>query len=194
MRHQSDTLPKPSGQTRSQDLRELSTHIHLMELMLCLQHTIEEYVTQLKTRHLQQDAVLEAQRHRQSVRKQEATLVHLMCQAVHLLQSESLRRLGLPQPGPSFTSSGDVGGGPQAQSPRLPDQLGHQPSDLEAAFISCDLSNRGIDISALYQAHFQPYMTYQGDKYHEDKNPLVRAGGGSCAKYLLSCLLLCPVK
>lgn len=179
MSHQSDTLPKPCGQMRSQDIRELSTHIHLMELMLCLQHTIEEYIAQLKTRHLQQDAVLEAQRHRQSIRKQEATLVHLMCQAVHLLQSESLRRLGLQQPGPSLASSGDVGGGPQAQSPRLPDQLGHQPSDLEAAFISCDLSNRGVDISVLYHTSFQAHTIYQGDKYHEDKNPLVRVGGAT---------------
>ncbi|EPQ07203.1 1-aminocyclopropane-1-carboxylate synthase-like protein 2 [Myotis brandtii] len=54
----------------------------------------------------------------------------------------------------------------------------HQQEDLEQEEqqhrqnISCYLSNRGIDISALYQSNFQDFIAYQGDKYHEDKNTL----------------------
>ena len=49
--------------------------------------------------------------------------------------------------------------------------------DFEDTFISYDLSDRGIDISALYHSSFQDYNTYQGNKYHKDKNTLVRMGG-----------------
>ncbi|KAM5224272.1 putative inactive 1-aminocyclopropane-1-carboxylate synthase-like protein 2 isoform 2-T2 [Hipposideros larvatus] len=159
MSHQSETLHKPRGQMRSQGLRNQS--MQLNEMLLRLQHTIEDYIVQLKTRHLQQDPGPEEQRHRQAAREQEATLVHLMCQVVNLLQ-----------PCPPLDSSGYVGAGQQAQSSRQPDQQGRPLSDLQAAVISYDLSNRGIDISTVYQSSFQDYKAYLGDKYHEDKNPL----------------------
>ena len=53
----------------------------------------------------------------------------------------------------------------------------YQESDFENIVISYDLSNRGIDISALYHLSFRDYNTYQGNKYHKDKNTLVRTGG-----------------
>nr|XP_019601995.1 PREDICTED: probable inactive 1-aminocyclopropane-1-carboxylate synthase-like protein 2 [Rhinolophus sinicus]XP_019601996.1 PREDICTED: probable inactive 1-aminocyclopropane-1-carboxylate synthase-like protein 2 [Rhinolophus sinicus] len=161
MSHQSETLHKPHGQVRSQGLRNQSTHTQLMEVMLRLQQTMEDYITQRKTQHLQLDPGLGEQRHSQAASEQEATLIRLMCQVVNIFQ-----------PCPPLGSSGHVGGGQQAQSSRQPDQLGHHLSDLQATAIGYDLSNRGSDISALYHSIVQDYKTYQGDKYHEDKNPL----------------------
>ncbi|KAF6332379.1 1-aminocyclopropane-1-carboxylate synthase-like protein (inactive) like [Rhinolophus ferrumequinum] len=161
MSHLSETLHQSRDQVRSQDLGNQSTHTQLMEVMQRLQQTVEDYITQLKTQHLQPDLGLGEQRHSQAAREQEAILVRLMCQVVNLLQ-----------PCPPLDSSGHVGGGQQAQSSRQPDQLGHHLSDLQATVVSCDLSTRGSDISALYHSSIQGYKTYQGDKYHEDKNPL----------------------
>lgn len=79
-----------------------------------------------------------------------------MCPVVNLLLPGATGSLGLHLPCFSLDSQGDVGGGQQAHSPRQPDQL----SDLEAAFISQDLSKGGIDISALYHSSFQDYKTY----------------------------------
>ncbi|EPQ12844.1 1-aminocyclopropane-1-carboxylate synthase-like protein 2 [Myotis brandtii] len=59
---------------RGQGLRNLSPHTHLMELIWRLQQTTEDYIMQLETRHLQQDLVLEKQRHSQATREQEAIL------------------------------------------------------------------------------------------------------------------------
>lgn len=185
MSHPSETLHQPRDQVRNQDLRNQSTHTQLMEVMLHLQQTVEDYITQLKTQHLQPD--LELQRHSQAAREQEATLVRLMCQVVNLLQ-----------PCPPLDSSGHVGGGQQAQSSRQPDQLGHHLSDLQATVVSCDLSTRGSDISALYHSSIQGYKTYQGDKYHEDKNPLVRMEGAHSRApitrvYRVLCQVLCSL-
>lgn len=187
MSHQSETLPKPHGQVRSQGLRNQSTHSQLMEVMLRLQQTMEDYITQQKTQHLPLDPGLGEQRHSQAASEQEATLIRLMCQVVNLFQ-----------PGPPLGSSGHVGGGQQAQSSRQPDQLGHHLSDLQATAIGYDLSNRGSDISALYHSRFQDYKTYKGDKYHEDKNPLVRMEGAHSRApitrvYRVLCQVLCSL-
>lgn len=40
---------------------------------------------QLMTKHMQQDLVLEEQRHNQASQEQEALLDHLICQLVYLL-------------------------------------------------------------------------------------------------------------
>ena len=123
--------------------------------MLVLQaQSVEDYITHMETRRLQQEAILG----------------HLMCHVVRLSQSGATRSLELPLTCSSLGPMGDAGGGQQAQSSRLPDQLSHQLSDLEAAFVSYDLSNHEFDISALFHSSFQDYTTYQGDKYHEDKN------------------------
>lgn len=140
-----DTDYKSCGQMSSRGLRNQSTRTQLLEMMLCLQKTIEDYIVQLKTQHPQQGLALEEQRHSQATREREAILVHLMCQAANLLHSEATGGTGLP----SLGSCGDVGGGQQAQSSRWPDQGGHLLSDLEATFIGCDLSNRGIDMFIL---------------------------------------------
>ena len=77
----------------------------------------------------------------------------------------------------------------------------YQESGFENTVISYDLSNRGIDISALYRLRFRDYDAYQGNKYHKDKNTLVRMGGQargppslgfteSCAKICASSLIL----
>lgn len=47
MSHQSDTLHKPCGQAKGQ-----SPHPQVMELILHLRQTIEDYITQLEARHL----------------------------------------------------------------------------------------------------------------------------------------------
>lgn len=153
-------------------LRNQSTHTQLLEVMLCLQETIEDYVVQLRTQPLQQGLALEEQRHSRATREQEATLVRLMCQVANLLQSEPTGGMELQLPCPSLGSCGDVGGGQQAWSSRWPDQRGHLPSDLEATFIGCDLSNRGFDIFTLYHSTFQDFDNYQRNKYHKDKNAL----------------------
>lgn len=116
--------------------------------------------------------VLEEESQNQATQEQEALLDHLMCQMVNLLQSGTTGGLGIQLSCPSLDSKGDVSGGQWAQSCRQPRQLVHQLSDFEAAFVSCDLSNHGIDISPLHHSSFQDYITYQGGKYHEDKNTL----------------------
>uniref|UniRef100_A0A2I3SJQ2 Uncharacterized protein n=1 Tax=Pan troglodytes TaxID=9598 RepID=A0A2I3SJQ2_PANTR len=102
---------------------------------------------------------LEEWRHTQAVREHEALLGRLMCQMIHGLE--------LQVPLPSQDSRGDVRYGQGAQLSRQPDPV-PQLSDCEAAFISRDLSNCGIDISS----SFQDYNAYQKDKYHKDKNTL----------------------
>lgn len=171
MSHQSDTLHKPHGQTKGQGLRNQSPHPQVMELILRLRQTIEDYITQLETRHLQQDREPEKQGHSQATREQEAILVHLMCQVISLLYSGATSSLELQLPLHSPDIRGNVGGGQLAQSPRDPDQLSHQLSDSEAASTNYDLSNHGIAISALYHSTFQDIMAYQRDKYQEEKNP-----------------------
>ncbi|KAK2501081.1 hypothetical protein MC885_004578 [Smutsia gigantea] len=108
--------------------------------------------------------------------EEETLLRRLMWQVVNLLQPRATGSLGVHLPCSSLDSQGDVGGGQHAHPPRQPDQLAYQLSDLEATFISQDLSNCGIDISALCHSSFQDYKTCQGDKYHEGKNILVRMG------------------
>ncbi|XP_004399646.1 PREDICTED: probable inactive 1-aminocyclopropane-1-carboxylate synthase-like protein 2 [Odobenus rosmarus divergens] len=172
MSHQSDTLHLPCGQTRGQSLGSQGTHTRPLEMMLHLQQTIEKHIMQLVTRHQQQDLVLGDQRHHQATGEQEALLGNLVSQLVGLLQSGATGGLGLQPSYPALDVRGDVGGGQEAQSSGQPDQPVHQLKDPEATFVSQHLSNRGIEISASYQANLQDYRIYQGDKYHEDKNPL----------------------
>lgn len=177
MSHQSDTLHLPCGQMRGQGLGSQGTRTQPMEMMH-LQQTIEKHIMQLAARHQQQDLVLGDQRHHQATGEQEALLGNLMSQLVNLLQSGTTGGLGLQPSCPSLDVRGDVGGGQGAQSAGQPDQPVHQVKDPEATFVSQHLCNRGIETSASYWASFQDYKMYQGDKYHEDKNPLVRMGGG----------------
>ena len=99
---------------------------------------------------------------------------------INLLQSGATSGLELQVPLPSEDSRGDVRYGQRAQLSGQPDPV-PQLSDCEAAFVSHDLSNRGIDISVFYQSSFQDYNAYQKDKYHKDKNTLVRIWGGGWA-------------
>uniref|UniRef100_A0A8C0DBY4 Uncharacterized protein n=1 Tax=Balaenoptera musculus TaxID=9771 RepID=A0A8C0DBY4_BALMU len=173
----SDMPSMPYGQMRDQALRNRSIHTQLMEMVLSLRQTMEDHIAQLMTRHQQQDLALEKQRHNQAVRDQEAFLGLLMFQMLHYLQSGATGDWSFQPPDASMDSRVDVGGGQQAQSSRQTRQMFYQRSDFEDTFISYDLSNRGIDISALYHSSFQDYNTYQGNKYHKDKNTLVRMGG-----------------
>nr|KAF6385808.1 hypothetical protein mMyoMyo1_000188 [Myotis myotis] len=143
-----------------------------MEVILHLRQIINEFILQLESRHEQEDLEQEEQQHRQNIRNQEAILIHLMCEVVNLLHSGASSSLELQLPRLSLVSKGGAGSGQQAQSSREPDQLSHQLSDSKTAFISCYLSNRGIDFSALYQSNLQDFIAYKGDKYHEDKNTL----------------------
>ncbi|EPQ10489.1 1-aminocyclopropane-1-carboxylate synthase-like protein 2 [Myotis brandtii] len=168
MSHQSDSLHKPCGQMKDQGLKTQKPHPPVMELILRLRQLIDEYSRQLKIRHLQEDLEQEKQRHSQDTREQEAILVQLLGEVVNLLQAGATSSLELQLPRLSLDSRG--GGGQQARLPRKPDQLSHQLSDSKAAVVSCDLSTRGIDISASYKSSFKDFIAYQGDKYHEDKN------------------------
>ncbi|VFV35413.1 PREDICTED: 1-aminocyclopropane-1-carboxylate [Lynx pardinus] len=172
MSHRLGMCRMPSAQMRGQGLRNQRIHTHLMEMMLHLKQTIEKNLMHLTTRHLQQDLVLEEQRHSQAASEEEALLGRLMYQLVNLLQSGAVGGLGLQPSCPSLDVRRDVRGGQWAQSSRQPDWPVHQLSDLEATFVSQHLSSRGIDISALYHSSFQDYKIYQRDKYHEDKNTM----------------------
>ncbi|KAM9079822.1 putative inactive 1-aminocyclopropane-1-carboxylate synthase-like protein 2 [Megaptera novaeangliae] len=162
----------PYGQMRDLALRNRSIHTQLMETVLSLRQTVEDHIAQLMTRDQQQDLALEKQRHNQAVRDQEAFLGHLMFQMLHYLQSGATGDWSFQLPDASMDSRVNVRGGQQAQSSRQTRQTFYQRSDFEDTFISYDLSNRGIDISALYHSSFQDYNTYQGNKYHKDKNTL----------------------
>lgn len=177
MSHRSDTVHLPCGQMRGQCLGNQGIHTQPVEVMLHFKLTVEKHMVQLVTMRQQQDLVPEEQRRHPATGEQEALLDGLMYQLVNLLQSGAAGGLGLQPSCPSLDVRGVVGGGQRAQSSRQPDQPVHQRNDPEATFVSQHLSNRGIDISALFQASFQDYKLYQGDKYDEDKNTLVRSGG-----------------
>lgn len=81
-------------------------------------------------------------------------------------------------------------GGKWAQSSRQLNQLIHQLSDFEASFVSHDLSNHGSDISALYHPSVKQYETYQGGKYHEDRDTLGFVNLGTSENKL--CIALMP--
>uniref|UniRef100_M3Y435 1-aminocyclopropane-1-carboxylate synthase homolog (inactive) like n=1 Tax=Mustela putorius furo TaxID=9669 RepID=M3Y435_MUSPF len=174
MSHPSDAVHLPWGQMGSQGLGNQGVHTQPMEMMLHLKQAIEKHMRQLATRHQQQDLVPEDKRPYQAPGEQEALLGNLMYQLVNLLQSGATDGPGLQPSCPSLDVKGDAGGGQWqwAQSSRQPAQPGYQLNDPEATFVSQHLSRRGIDISASYQASFQDYKMYQGDKYHEDENTL----------------------
>ncbi|XP_012308066.2 probable inactive 1-aminocyclopropane-1-carboxylate synthase-like protein 2 isoform X1 [Aotus nancymaae] len=167
MSHRSDALPVPSGQTRSQVLRDQSIYTQLLEVTRHLQQTMREHFVQLMSRQ----GLLQERRHTQAIREQEALLSRLLCQMINLLQSGATGGLELQVPLPSEDSRDDVRYGQGTQLSGQPDPV-PQLSDCEAAFVSRDLSNRGIGIYALYQLSFQDYNAYQKDKYHKDKNTL----------------------
>ncbi|XP_004682947.1 PREDICTED: probable inactive 1-aminocyclopropane-1-carboxylate synthase-like protein 2 [Condylura cristata] len=158
----SDTFPTPGGQLGGQGLRTQSVHTQLMEAMLHLKQTIEEHLRQQTQRCGQQELALEEQGHSQAAPEQEALLSQLMCQVVSLLQSGA----------PGLPSSPLDSGGDISAEQQVPDQAVHQLSDLEAAFVTCCLSNRGIDISTLSSSSLQDFRAYLEDKYHKHRNPL----------------------
>ncbi|KAJ8795939.1 hypothetical protein J1605_002701 [Eschrichtius robustus] len=162
----SDMPSTPYGQMRDLALRNRSMNTQLMEMVLSLRQTVEDHIAQLMTRHQQQDLALEKQRHNQAVRDQEAFLGHLMFQMLHYLPS----------------------GATDVYQTR---QTFYQRSDFEDTFFSYDLSNRGIDISALYHSSFQDYNTYQGNKYHKDKNTLVVVLNGCSSVFSALAMVLC---
>ncbi|KAF6104433.1 hypothetical protein HJG60_011363 [Phyllostomus discolor] len=138
----SDTLHKPCGQMKDQGLRIQSPDTQLMELILRLQQTIEGYIMQLETRHLQQDLedledLPEEESHKEATRAQEASLIQLMCQVVSLLPSGAIGGLELLLSRLSLDSGGDVGGAQQARLSGQPDQLGYQLSHLHSPAMAC---------------------------------------------------------
>lgn len=171
---QSITLHQSFGQMRNQGPRNQRPHPRVMELILLLQQIINEYIWSLESRHQQEDLQQEEQQHSQNIREQEANLIQVMSEVVHLLRIRASRSLKIQLPYLYLGSRGSAGGGQQAQSSKKPDLLSHQLCDPKTAFISCNLSNRGIDVSVLYQSNFQDFIAYQGDKYHKEKNALVR--------------------
>nr|XP_036284160.1 probable inactive 1-aminocyclopropane-1-carboxylate synthase-like protein 2 [Pipistrellus kuhlii] len=165
MSHQPNSL-----QMKGQGLKTQKPHSQVMELILHLRQIIDEYSRKLKIRHLQEDLEQEKQQRGQDIRDQEAIFVQLLGEVVNLLQAGATSSLEPQLPRLSLDSRG--GDGQQAQLPRKPDQLNDQLSDSKTAVVSCDLSNRGIDISASYKSSFKDFIAYIGDKYQEDKNAL----------------------
>ena len=161
---------------RHQALRYRSIHTQLMEMVLTLQQTVEDHIVRLTSRPQQQDLALEEQWHSQAIREQEALLGRLLFQIVSFLPAGAPGDQSVQPPCTSTDSRGDVGGGQPVQANRQTGQMFYQESDFENTVISYDLSNRGIDISALYHLSFRDYDTYQGNKYHKDKNTLVWMG------------------
>uniref|UniRef100_A0A8C9Q649 Aminotransferase class I/classII large domain-containing protein n=1 Tax=Spermophilus dauricus TaxID=99837 RepID=A0A8C9Q649_SPEDA len=162
--------------------------------MLNLQQTIGDHFVKLTTRQWQAQSPGEANRI-QVVREQEDVINHTVCQVISLLWTEAAADQRLHE---SLHSLNSREVWKKSPSPRQPDQPVRQ-SSFQASFVSHVLSNRGVDISDFYQSHFQDYDAYQQDKYHEEKNPLVRMGDSlespslgfteSCAKCCLpSCL------
>lgn len=173
----SDTPHTPCVQMRGQALRYRSIHTQLMEMVLTLRQTVEDHITWLTTRPQRQDLALEEQWHGQAIREQEALLGRLLFQIVSFLPAGAPGDQSAQPPRTSTDSRGDVGGGQPVQANRHTGQMLYQESGFENTVISYDLSNHGIDISALYRLRFRDYDTYQGNKYHKDKNTLVRMGG-----------------
>ncbi|XP_006159196.1 probable inactive 1-aminocyclopropane-1-carboxylate synthase-like protein 2, partial [Tupaia chinensis] len=172
MSHRSDTSSMPSGQTKGQVLMGQSIYTQLLKMMQHLQHMVEDHFVQLTARRMEQSLALEDQSHTRAICKQEALLDRLIRQIIELLQSGATGGLGLRGPICSPDTRDDVRGGQRARSSRQPDHLASQLHNYEAAFINYDLSNRGVDISALYCSGFQDYETYQRSKYHEGENTL----------------------
>uniref|UniRef100_A0A8C6DII3 1-aminocyclopropane-1-carboxylate synthase homolog (inactive) like n=1 Tax=Moschus moschiferus TaxID=68415 RepID=A0A8C6DII3_MOSMO len=175
----SDAPHTPCVQMRDQAFRYGSIHTQLMEMVLTLRQTVEDHITQLTTRPQQQDLALEEQWHGQTIREQEALLGRLLFQIVSFLPAGAPGDQSVQPPCTSRDSRGDVRGGQPVQANRQTGQMFYQESDFENTVISYDLSNRGIDISALYHLSFRDYDTYQGNKYHKDKNTLDEASWAS---------------
>ena len=173
----SDTPHTPCVPMRDQALRYRSIHTQLTEMVLALQQTVEDHIMQLASRPQEPNPALEEQPRSQASREQEALLGRLLFQIVSFLPAGAPGNWSFQPPCTSTDSRGDTGGGQPVQTSRQTGQMFYQGSDFENTVISYDLSNRGIDISALYHLSFQDYNTYQGNKYHKDKNTLVRMGG-----------------
>ncbi|KAM7236094.1 hypothetical protein CapIbe_013280 [Capra ibex] len=185
----SDTPHTPCVQMRGQALRYRSIHTQLMEMVLTLRQTVEDHITWLTTRPQWQDLALEEQWHGQAIREQEALLGRLLFQIVSFLPAGAPGDQSAQLPRTSTDSRGDVGGGQPVQANRQTGQMLYQESGFENTVISYDLSNRGIDISALYRLRFRDYDTYQGNKYHKDKNTLGYINLGTSENKLCTDLL-----
>ncbi|KAM9768955.1 putative inactive 1-aminocyclopropane-1-carboxylate synthase-like protein 2 [Dama dama] len=174
----SHTPHTPCVPMRDQALRYRSIHTQLMEMVLTLRQTVEDHIMHLTTRPQQQDG--------QAIREQEALLGRLLFQIISFLPAGAQ---SFQPPCTSTDSRGDVGGGQPVQTSRQTGQMFYQESDFENTVISYDLSNRGIDISALYDLSFRDYDTYQGNKYHKDKNTLGYINLGTSENKLCTDLL-----
>ncbi|XP_032344393.1 probable inactive 1-aminocyclopropane-1-carboxylate synthase-like protein 2 isoform X3 [Camelus ferus] len=168
----SDIPHMSDGQVWDQAFRNHSIHTCLMEMVLSLQQAVADHITQLATRHQQQDLVPEEQGHNQPIWGQEALLGRLMFQMVNHLQFGATGGQKFQPPCPSEDSKGDVRSREQAQVSKQIYKIFYQLTNFEDTSINYVLSNRGVETSALYHGSFQDYNTYQGNKYHEDKNTL----------------------
>ncbi|EPY81527.1 1-aminocyclopropane-1-carboxylate synthase-like protein 2 [Camelus ferus] len=169
----SDIPHMSDGQVWDQAFRNHSIHTCLMEMVLSLQQAVADHITQLATRHQQQDLVPEEQGHNQPIWGQEALLGRLMFQMVNHLQFGATGGQKFQPPCPSEDSKGDVRSREQAQVSKQIYKIFYQLTNFEDTSINYVLSNRGVETSALYHGSFQDYNTYQGNKYHEDKNTLL---------------------
>ncbi|XP_012645944.2 putative inactive 1-aminocyclopropane-1-carboxylate synthase-like protein 2 [Microcebus murinus] len=170
MSHQSGTFPAPCGQKACQVLKDRNICIQVLVMIQHLQRRVDEHLKQLPT--TRQRLHLAKQKQAQSTHEQEALLDHLIRQMVNFLKSRATGGLEQQVSLLSLECRGNVRSAQRAQSSRQPGQLVLQWSDIEPAFVSHDLSNRGSEICVLYHSSFQDYNAYQGDKYQEDKNTL----------------------
>lgn len=151
------------GMARGRELRTRSLYAQLLHSLLQLKGTMKDLIWLLITKH--QDPVPSGQ-----VTK----LKHLMYSTTNLLQ---LRSSSLPPH--SLGSQGAVRTDAQ-------DSLMIPLDSLQAAFVSPELSNRGIDITTLFNSSFQDFLSYQADKYQKEKNSLVRKGTPWCGGFFLT--------
>ncbi|XP_049636662.1 probable inactive 1-aminocyclopropane-1-carboxylate synthase-like protein 2 [Suncus etruscus] len=137
------------GMARGRELRTRSLYAQLLHSLLQLNGTMKDLIWLLITKH--QDPVPSGQ-----VTK----LKHLMYSSTNLLQ---LRSSSLPPH--SLGSQGNV-------RTHAQDSLMIPLDSMQAAFVSPELSNRGIDITTLCSFSFQDFLSYQADKYQKEKNSL----------------------
>lgn len=159
----------PCNQMSGLVCADTETYTQLLDMMLNLQQMVGDYFVTARQQQVQSP---EEANHTQV---QEDVINHTLCQMITLLWAEATAFRRLQEPPLCLDSRG---GRQRSPSSRQPDQP-VQPSGFKASFVSHVLSNRGVDISVFYQTHFQDYDAYQGDKYQEEKNPLVRMGGSS---------------
>ncbi|XP_055991313.1 probable inactive 1-aminocyclopropane-1-carboxylate synthase-like protein 2 [Sorex fumeus] len=160
----------PSGDpsmVRGQELRVWSAYTQLLESLLQLEKAIKDRV----------DLLIQPQRP-VSTEEQDTNLGRLMRRVTTLLQSGETSR---PPAASPHT--------PRAVGAHAQDQLQHPPGPLRVTYVSSELSNRGNDIMTLLNFSFQDFMSFLGDKFHKDENPLGFINLGVCENKLCSDLV-----